>query len=65
MRKPVSPCLDCEVRMEGCHGYCGMYKEYTELQTQYRQLVKRNRWAHYGNKVEWSPARLKCMRKDK
>ena len=65
MIRPESPCLDCEVRVAGCHAFCPMYREYTEKQTEYRQLVKKNRWESYGTRVEWPNYRLKMNRKEK
>lgn len=65
MKRPESPCLDCEVRMERCHEFCGLYNQYVELQAEYRKLIKQKRWESYGTRVEWTDSRLKMNRRDK
>lgn len=30
--KKVCPCLKCETRKPGCHGYCERYREWAQIQ---------------------------------
>ena len=56
MKRPESPCLDCQYRHENCHaeGECGnttyTYTEYCKEMELYRQTVKDARMQQYlGN----------------
>ena len=58
MKKPISPCLDCEVRSFTCHEFCGLYKQYTELQAEWRRMIKQKR-NEALQRVDWSDSRYK------
>ena len=51
MKRPESPCLDCEDRREGCHAVCERYKDYTEELAEYNAEVKANRLREYVGSI--------------
>lgn len=51
MKRPESPCRDCEERRENCHSECEKYIEYTEERKQYNEFVKQNRIKEYVGSI--------------
>ena len=43
MKKPQSPCKDCEDREVGCHGKCEKYQRFHEDIVAYSEVVKVNK----------------------
>ena len=64
MRKPESPCVDCEMRNPRCHAFCGLYEQYIKLNDEYKETMKsRREELDYARKVEWSETRRKQVEK--
>ena len=47
MIKPQSPCLDCIERQFNCHAGCKEYKEFTEINEKYRELLRQGRKSEF------------------
>lgn len=43
MKKPDSPCYNCQDRTSGCHGSCGKYAEYKNAVSDYSYAIVINR----------------------
>lgn len=58
MIKPESPCLDCIERQFNCHSGCKEYKEFTEINEKYKELLRQ------GRKSEFMEYLVERRRKD-
>lgn len=39
MKKPISPCLNCNNRHSGCHSECNIYKDFVKLNIEFKQTL--------------------------
>ena len=53
MKRPESPCKDCQKRAEGCHGKCEDYQKYRIEQEQYNQerFTEKDRYLNFPPRV--------------
>jgi len=54
-----SPCLNCEYRKVGCHGFCRSYKEYKD---KLGALKKRDEYMEYMTEAGGGYDRMKTKR---
>ena len=43
MKKPESPCLECNNRSASCHATCDLYKELCSIQGVYNNVCRDNK----------------------
>lgn len=49
MKKPNSPCYNCQDRRPGCHGECELFQEYEEHARKYKEnYISNKHQAHAG-----------------
>lgn len=49
MEKPISPCMNCPSRKQGCHSRCLAYKDYATKQEEYRKFVYDSKYRSFLN----------------